>query len=585
MANPVTECRAQWALVLILTIGCILFASCAPPPERGTLTPSPVSGSMRTSAFPIETALAFPSMTRAIIPVATNTPRPTAGELHLAIREDIQSLNPYLTQNASEEFVASLLYDTLLEIDAHGELHPSLAEHWNLTPDGSRLAFRLNPQARWHNGQAVSADDVLFSFDLVRQGGFPGFARMAMLVHRVEAISPMEVEFTLFTTWPDAVRLLGTGLRIVPAMLWRSVDDPLHYANLDNPIGTGPFRLAEHVTGKQFVLRNTGVHHASQPLVNTVILEIQRDEAKALKALKEGKLDALGWDIPPDQARDILNRPEEYKGIRLAEAPGLTTYTLLFNLRTAPFSNQSFRHALAQALDTQGIIDKALMGFGDAGTPNLFPPASPWHDADIAPIAFDPQEAAAKLSAAGFVDRNGDGLRENPDGSMLQIPIICPKQDTMLKIVELVVAQWGAVGIAAKTEPKAQDQIMPILMQAQFSVILHKMSFTEPEMAFFYFHSSRGELRDGQISGLNYGGYANLHYDEMVETMQQVQDPDECRQLLYELQEVLAADLPQIPLCVPRVLNLYREDRFTDWSAQPSLGLLNRMSLCGLRPL
>ncbi|MBC7232735.1 MAG: ABC transporter substrate-binding protein [Chloroflexi bacterium] len=514
--------------------------------------------------------------------MATNTPFPTAGELHLAIRENIQTLNPYLAQNVSEEFVVSLLYDTLLESDAHGDLRPNLAEHWELTPDGSRLSFTLNPQAKWHNGEAVTAADVVFSFRLVQQNGFPGFTRLAALVHRAEAISRTEVEFTLFTTWPDPVRLLGTSLPIVPATLWERLDDPLHYANLDNPVGSGPFLLVEHIPGERLILRNTGIHPSGQPSIGTLVLEIQHDESKALQALKDGKLDALGWEITPAQARDVRDHPEDYPGIRMAEAPGLSIVTLLFNLRIAPFDNPVLRRALAEALDTQAIIDQALMGFGDVAA-GLFPPASPWHNTDIFPIAFDPQEAAAKLSAAGFIDRDGDGMRENPDGSALQIPITCPKQDIALEIGERIATNWKAIGIAAKAEPVDQALIMPILMQAQFHVILHRLSLQEPEMAFFYFHSTCGVLRDERVSGLNYGGYANPQYDEMVEALQQARDVEEKRELLCKLQAVLAADLPQIPLYVPRVLNLYREEHFTGWSAQPGIGLLNRITIANLR--
>ncbi len=479
--------------------------------------------------------------------------------------------------------MVSLLYDTLLDGDVNGGLGPNLAEHWELTPDGSRLTFKLNPQARWHNGQPVTAADVVFSFHLLQQNRFPGFVRVIALVHRVEAISPAEVEFTLFTTWPDAVRLLGTGVRIVPAMVWKDIVDPLHYANLENPVGSGPFLLAEFMPEKQLVLRNTGVHPACQPSVETLILEIYRDEGRALKALKDGKLDALGWDIAPAQAHDVQDHPQDYPHIHVAEAPSLSIETLLFNLRSAPFNNAVFRHALAQALDTQGLVDKLLLGFGDTGTPGLFPPASPWHNTAILPIPFDPQEATTKLTAAGFIDQDGDGFRENPDGSTLQIPITCPKQEMAQRIAEWIVAHWKAIGIAAKAEPVDQDRIMPTLMQAKFSVILHRLSFKEPEMIFFYFHSSCGVLREGQVSGLNYGGYANLQYDETVEALQRARNDDETRELLCKLQEILASDLPQIPLYIPRVLNLYRADRFSGWRAHPGIGLLSRTSIASLR--
>jgi peptide/nickel transport system substrate-binding protein len=360
------------------------------------------------------------------------------------------------------------------------------------------------------------------------------------------------------------------------------VDDPLHYPNLDEPVGSGPFALVERMPEKQLVLRNTRIHHNAPPSIDTLVVEILRDESKALQALKDGKLDMLGWGIMPSLASDVRSHPDSYAGIKLATAPGLSMHTLLFNLRKAPYDNEALRWALAQALDTQAIIDKVLLGFGDPGAADLFPSASQWHDASIAPVTFDPQRAMARLTAAGFLDKNGDGLRENPDGSALQISITCAKQDASLQVAGWITASWKAVGVGAKASPVAPDQVVPTLMQAKFDVVLHSVALSEPEMAFFYFHSSRGLPVNGRVSGFNYGGYANPQYDQVAEAMQEEQNAGQREALLHKLQQILAADLPHIPLYSAQVLYLYRDDRFVGWSAEPGIGLLSRKAIARL---
>lgn len=566
-------------VLLVLAIGCVWFAACAPPPSaRDTstakVTPTP---SVSMSVVPTHTPVA-----RAGTLAPTHTSFPVAGELHLAIRENTKTLNPYLASNASEEFVANLLYDTLLDDDPRHGLQPNLAERWELTPDGMSLTFWLNPQAKWHDGQPVTTQDVVFSFNLVQQWSFPGLVRLVALVDRVEAISAQEVKFTLLTKNGDIVRLLGSMLFIVPAHVWGKVDDPLHAANLDQPIGSGPFLFLEYTEGKQLVLGNTRVHHHTQPRIDRLVLEILRDEDKALRALKEGKLDALGWDVTPQVVNDVQKQASS-TSILWVEAPGMRTHTLLLNLRKPPYDNRAFREALARAVDVQAIINTLLLGFGDAATPGLFPSASPWRNASIAPLTFDPQQASKTLDAAGFLDSNGDGVRENPDGSTLQILIACPNSSASLRVAELIVANWQAVGIAAKVTPVAQDALLPQLMQAQFDVALYNLALSEPEMAFFHFHSSRGLLTNGRISGLNYGGYASAEYDELAAAAQEEQDPSRRQELLYRLQAILATDLPQIPLYIPRVLSLYREDHFTGWSAPPGSGLLSRATVAALQ--
>jgi peptide/nickel transport system substrate-binding protein len=510
----------------------------------------------------------------------------------VALRESINSLNPYLVTTASESFVVSCLYDTLADEDAQGHLVPNLAERWELSGDGTRLTCWLDPQARWHNGQPVTADDVVFSFNLIRQTDFPGLTPVAALVAQVEALGPAKVQFTLLKPGSETVRRVCSEVRIVPAALWESVQDPLTYANLDSPVGSGPFALSEQIPPAQnagsstedggLVLRNTGIHHSTRPSIDTLVVEIVRDESQALQALQVGKFDLLGWDVTPALAGDVRDHPESYPEIGVATQAGLSVQSLLFNLRQAPYDNPALRLALAQAINTQTIVDQVLLGFADRGTAGLFPPASPWYDGGLSAVPFDAQQAMEKLTLAGFVDRDGDGLRENPDGSALQIPITCVKSDASLKIVESVIAAWKAVGIKARTLALPADQIRSALMQAKFDVILRDLTLREPEEAFFYFHSSRGLLVDGQVVGYNYGGYANADYDRAAEAMLEEKDPEKYLQLLRTLQGILAADLPQIPLCSPYVAQLYRDSRFSGWRSEPGVGLLGRTAIANL---
>jgi peptide/nickel transport system substrate-binding protein len=519
-----------------------------------------------------------------------------SGELHVALREHINTLNPFLATNVSESFVVSLLYDTLADHDAQGNLVPNLAQRWELSPDGTRLTCWLNTQARWHDGQPVTAGDVVFTFNLVRRTALPGLARVAALVGQVEALGSAKVQFTLLKPGLESVRQVCSQVRIVPALHWEAVEYPLAYLNLGSPVGSGPFALLEHTPPAQtaenaglsteeggLVLQNTGTHHSARPSIDKLIVQIIDDESQALEGLKEGTFDILGWDITRAMARDVQDNRESYATIQLAATPGLSVHSLLFNMRQAPYDNLALRSALALAIDTQAIVDQVLLGFADRGTAGLFPPASPWYDSSLPAVPFDAAQAMDKLTLAGFVDKDGDGLRENPDGSALQILITCPKLDALLQVAELVAAQWKAVGIKAAVSALPADQIRLMLMAAKFEVVLHDLSLGELEEAYFYFHSSRGLLAEGgQVSGYNYGGYASADYDRIGEMMLEEQSQERQLELLRTLQAILAADLPQIPLYSSHLLHLYREAGFSGWRPEPGLGLLARAAIARL---
>jgi len=505
-----------------------------------------------------------------------------AGELHLAVRENIRSLNPYAVENDSEAFVVSLLYDTLLELGLQGDLASNLAQRWEVAGDGISLSFWLNGQARWHDGQPLTAGDVVFSFTLARQHQLPGLAHIVAGVDRVEAVNPGEVKFTLLSPRADALRLLGTQLPIVPAARWREVEEPASYPNLEAPVGSGPFLFVKLVEEEQLVLRNAASHHAFAPSVDSVVVEILRNEDQALEALREGQLDALGWDANAAAVRRVQQDPEAYPGVRWLEAPGERTQVLLFNVRRAPYGDPALRRALALAIDTYTIVQEVASGFGDAAMGGLFPPSSPWRSAGLEPLPFAALQAVKELDAAGFADRDGDGFRELPDGGALTVGVTCSDLAETQGIAERVAANWQSVGVSAQVLPIAQDMMVPALISATFEVALTEVSLAEPAMAYFYLHSSRGVLNDRGVSGLNYGGYANAEFDELVRLAQKELDENQRQVLLDRLQEILATDLPLIPLYHPSVLCLYRDDHFTGWRATPGDGILSRAVIAGL---
>lgn len=573
-STPCTEYLPPPAYVAAVALLCFLsFAACSPPPPRPTLRlPTPTLG----PAWPTS-----PSETPIFTPGTEESP--ASGELRLAVRESVRTLNPYRAINSSEVFLVSLIYDTLLEEDAQSGLTPNLAQRWELSADGRRLVCWLDPRAVWQDGSQVTANDVIFTFGLLRQWAFPGWVSIVSPVQRVEAITRTEVQFTLLSANPHAARRLLTKVPVVPASIWTQVDDPLNYENLDNPVGSGPFALLDHSEQGQFVLQNTKMHHASSPMPATVVVQTARDETQALQALKEGKLDALGWEVSPVLVKNVREHADQYPDVRWMASPGLNMHTLLFNLRREPYDVLELRRALAQALDTRSIVDQVLGGFGTPGSSNLFGPVSPSQDPRATAIHFDPEASKTMLTAAGFVDRTGDGLREGPDGKPWEVIITCPKQEVALQVAGLITTYWKALGVKSKAAVVPTEQMLPTLMTAAFDLALDSIPLSDAAVAYSHFHSSRGLLNNGTVSGFNYGGYASGEYDRIVEQMLEERKRAKYLELVQRLEQILATDLPRIPLYTPHVLNLYRDDRFIGWSPQPGTGLLSRACVMSLR--
>jgi len=507
-----------------------------------------------------------------------------SGELHLAVRENIHSLNPFATTNESEAYVAGMIYDTLLTYEPGTGFAPNLAERWELTGEGRSVTVWLDPRARWHDGTVVSAADVVFTFGLIRAGTLPGWAPIAAALSRVEAISPVEVQLTLLDTREEIVRQVCTRVPIVPAALWQAVPNPAALVNLERPVGSGPFILESYVEAERLVLRNTQIHPARGSTLATLVIDIIRDETAALQALNEGKVDALGWDALPAMVADVRDHADKYPGLRWTAAAGGRQRVILFNLRLAPCDDLRLRAALREAVDVASIIKQAVYGLAEPATGDPFAPSSEWHDPTLPAPSYNPQAAIEALEVAGYRDGNGDGIRERPDGSALLIPISCAKVDTEQKIASLIVAGWKAVGIAAKVVTVAPEQILPALMTGSFQAVLTDLDLVEQSDVYDYFHSSQGEMRGGRTVGRNYGGYASATFDRTAELLLEATEDQQRLSLTRQAQRELAEQVPWLPLFSPYVLSLHSETRFAGWVPVPGVGLLDRRAIAGLTP-
>jgi peptide/nickel transport system substrate-binding protein len=512
-----------------------------------------------------------------------NQPSTTTNILRIATDQDPKILNPFLAFSDSETFTIGLIYDTLLNNDPEKGLQPGLADEWSFGDGGMSISFKLNPKAQWHDGKPVTAADVVFTFEMVK-AKIPQLGRVVANVTKVEAVNKNEVKFTLSQVWPDAPNYIGNTISIVPKAAWEKVSDPANFPNLDKPIGSGPFMLKERAEGQRVVLASTGKHYRIKPIITQIRLDVVSDQTVGMMALRKGDYDTVLWQVSPTLALAPVQSPHLYPFMEVVKAPGTSTKTLLFNLRKPPYDDAKFRQAVAKAIDTKTIIDKALQGLADPLGPGLVASSAPWYNSQIPMVTFDADKAVAELEAAGYKDTNKDNARETPDGKPLKLTIIAPSTQPETDVADLIVANLDKVGIKAEAKPLALDAFLQAMRIGDFEAALSGPSVsTQPGMLFFYFHSSRGAITDGRIVGFNQGGYNNPEFDKLATASAQEVDGAKRKDILFQMQAMIANDMPQVPLYVPKVLQLYRTDVLDGWVVKPGAGILNIDSYAQLK--
>jgi len=516
-----------------------------------------------------------------ILALALGTVALSQGTLNIAVLGTVDTLNPFLATTGAERTVVGWIYEALAQVVPGGQ-EPFLAKSWEVIPPQNKIIFHLRQGVKWHDGVELTAEDVAFTFNYVRQKHLPMWMVMAF-VAGAEAVDTYTVVVNLTKFTPMVVSLVAPAIPIIPKHIWENVDNPMAYPNTDAAIGSGPFKLAEFAAGQYVRLVNTGFYWRGVPKLDGLVFHMVTSDTVGVLGFLRGDFDYLNWNISPMLAEQITLAPDRYPHVNLYRSPGTTVATLLPNVREAPFDSLEFRRAVSLAIDREDMLTRLLRGFGQIASLGLMTPRTgEWFNSEVGYPRYDPEEAARILDGLGYVDTDGDGVREMPNGSPLSFSIVCPSDKTSVEATALISHYLSQVGIKVTIEPLSPEALDLTLKRAEFTLAFQTMAaFMAVDMYYYYFHSSKGEIKDGQVSGFNRGGFSDAELDQTLSRLLMAQGADKLA-LCHQVQSLLAQKLPRIPLYLPDNLEVYRDDRLTGWAPNPQDGVLSDETLFNL---
>ncbi|MBI3292042.1 MAG: hypothetical protein HYZ73_04445 [Elusimicrobia bacterium] len=281
------------------------------------------------------------------------------GELRVLLVADVVAgYDPAKSNLATMFAIAEQVFETLVQgvPEADGRVVPNLAESWTVSPDGLTYTFKLRKGVKFHNGRDMTAEDVRFSIERLRDKttASPRFATY-QVVDTIETPDPHTVTFRLKEPFaPLLANLSQINSAIVPK------EGVQQEGGLDKkPIGTGPFRFVEWIRDQRVVVeRNKDYWRQGLPYLDRIVFTFNRDESARTAALRSGAIDFLYR--APNAHVDILKKDPS---IALYGGEGSRTFLyLLLNMQRKPFDDMRVRHAIFYALDRQGLADLAQPG-------------------------------------------------------------------------------------------------------------------------------------------------------------------------------------------------------------------------------
>ncbi|MCE5263482.1 MAG: peptide-binding protein [Deltaproteobacteria bacterium] len=458
---------------------------------------------------------------------------------------DASNLIPLLASDTTSHGIAGFVFNGLIKYDKGLNITGDLAESWEVSPDGLVITFRLRKGVRWHDGRPFTAADVLYTYRVTVDPKTPtAYAGDFLKVRKAEVID----DHTFRATYdkPFAPALMSWSVGILPSHLLAGKDittSPLGR----HPIGTGPYRFREWVTGQKIVLASNHDYFERRPYIDGYVLRIIPDTATMFLELRASGIDRMG--LTPlqftRQTETNLFR-ENFNKYRYLSC----AYTYMgYNLKNPLFADKRVRQAIAYAVNREEIIDGVLLGLGKPAT-GPYKPGTWAYNPKVRTYPHDPAKAKALLAEAGWNRVNDEGILERA-GRPFEFEIITNQgNEIRAKCAEIIQRRLAEVGIRVK--------IRVVEWAAFVNDFINKRKFDatilgwtipmEPDL-FDVWHSSKTGPQE-----LNFISYKNAEVDALTVKARETFDQP-LRKLCYDrIQEILAEEQPYLFLYVPDAL-------------------------------
>jgi peptide/nickel transport system substrate-binding protein len=435
------------------------------------------------------------------------------------------NLDPRIGTDGQSEHIDELIFDGLVARDRSFHFTPALAESWD-QPDPLTLIFHLRSGVRFHDGRPMTARDVAFSINSMRDGTVisPKGATYASIA-TIETPDARTVILHLKT--PDNFLLtnLSTGaMGVMPdgsgREFWR------------HPMGTGPFRFVSQQIDQDVVLERNPLSWSVVPEIARVRFAVVPDAITEALELEKGSGDVAVNSLPMDALPVLEQRPN----LRVDDGPGTQLQYLAFNVRDPLLSDARVRQAIACAID-RNLLIKTLMA-GHARPANSLLPVEHWAWADDGPhFDYDPRRAERLLDEAGY-PRKADGVR-------LRLTMKTSSVEDVRLLSAVLQQQLARAGVALDLRSFEFATFYSDVMRGAFQ--LYSLRWIggneQPEIFSYAFSTARFSPK-----GANRGHYSNPQLDALLDDAAQSPDQQRRRSDYVEAQQILARDLPAINL-------------------------------------
>ncbi len=445
---------------------------------------------------------------------------------------DAGYLTPYAHHPRQGAHRTKIIFDSMLERGEEG-LIPWLAESWEIDDTGTNYTFYINKGVKWQDGEALTAEDIKFTFDYSKI--YPPVADHLALsqddyIKEINVLDDHTINIKVKS--PDASLLERFGnVRILPKHIWENIDDPTKFDAPEALVGSGPYKLTEYNKEQgAYELEAFDDYWGYKPALDKIRFIPVSDP---ILAFESGEIDLVS--LTPD----ILAKYQEDTNYKVLENPAFWGYRILLNMEKRPeLKEKNIRQAIAHSIDKDELIEKMARGAAKPASPGYLPVDHTFYNEKVTDYAFDLEKAKTLLA-----------------GQEYEMSLLIGNSNPEVRIAELLKLNLEKAGITlniTSLDGKSRDAA---IRSEDYEMVL-------------YGHGGWGYNSDvlrQQYTQNKIPGYENSEIEKLAQDQLEAVDVAQRKDLIFELQEVIAEEIPMIPLYNTTGYTAHRPEKYDGW--------------------
>lgn len=470
----------------------------------------------------------------------------SGGTLTYSYHPEPTAISTITTTAVPVSIIATKIYESLLEYKGPGlEPKPGLAESWTVSPDQLTYTFKLRPNVVWHDGEPLTSSDVKFSVEKIV---LPFHSRGKTYFSKVESIETpddLTVLFNLSEPVPFFLRAFQPGeAPIMPEHGFTEDEiasgEVRQAGIMEQPIGTGPFKLKEWSRGSYIILeKNENYWKEGKPYLDQIVMRVIPDGASRAIMLESGELDLVPMSgLPPAEMQRLAGLEHIETSQDGSEALGPIMW-LEVNLRGDILSNKDVRKALSMAIDRERLVNVIWYGNGKPARGPIVSGNPTYFDASLPELEHDPEKAEELLDQAGF-ERGEDGVRFKLTQNTL------PYGEEWVRQAEYIRQAFRKIGVDVQSENLDMGGwLQKIYTDWNYDFTSNfTHNYADPSIGVQRAFNSNNIKKGASFS--NSMNYSNPRIDELFLKAGEIPEGEERKRVWSEIQHILNDELPVI---------------------------------------